>query len=50
MSFDFCYADVLALGDSDEEDPVFEIGIKKKKSHKKAASDQYKVNPSNDFR
>uniref|UniRef100_A0A7S3K7Q7 Uncharacterized protein n=1 Tax=Euplotes crassus TaxID=5936 RepID=A0A7S3K7Q7_EUPCR len=42
MSFDFCYADVLALGDSDEEDPVFEIGIKKKKSHKKASSDQYK--------
>lgn len=43
MSFDFCYADVLALGESDEEDPVFEIGIKKKKSHKKATSDQYKV-------
>lgn len=43
MSFDISFADVLALGESDEEDPVFEIGIKKKKSHKKTHSDQLKV-------
>ena len=43
MSFEISYADVLALGESDEEDPVFEIGIKKKKSHKKTQSNLVKV-------
>lgn len=43
MSFEISFADVLALGESDEEDPVFEIDIKKKKSHKKVQSDSFKV-------
>lgn len=43
MSFEGSFADVLALGDSDGEDPVFEIGIKKKKSHRKMQSAVPKV-------
>lgn len=43
MAFDISYADVLALGESDEEDPVILIGEKQKKAHKKAQSTIMKV-------
>lgn len=45
MSYEMSFAGVLALGESDEEDPVFEIGFKLKKKHSKAKSDEYKVSP-----
>lgn len=43
MSYDASFAGILALGESDEEDPVFEIGCKIKKKHSKAKSDEFKV-------
>ena len=43
MSIDNSFADVLALGDSDEEDPVIEIGTKKSKKHKKLQSIKFEV-------
>ena len=45
MSYELSFADVLALGESDEEDPVFETGCKLKKKHSKAKSDEFKVSP-----
>lgn len=49
MSYDESFRDVLAIGDSDEEDPVFEIGTKKKK-YKKTHSIKVNVSaPLNDL-
>lgn len=43
MSYEVSFADILALGDNDEEDPVFEIGTKKKSKYTKTQSDVFKV-------
>ena len=49
MAFDISYADVLALGESDEEDPVILIGEKQKRAHKKAQSSVMKVRLDVDY-
>jgi hypothetical protein len=41
MSFELSYAEILALGESDEEDPVFELGLEKK--HSKSMNNLLKV-------
>jgi hypothetical protein len=48
MSYETSFADVLALGDSDGEDPIFEIDKKQKKKamHKKMMSDVFTVRNS----
>lgn len=45
MSYTASFAEILALGDSDCEDPVFEIGPpkKQKQKHKKSHNDSFKV-------
>lgn len=49
MSLDLTFVDILALGESDEEDPVFEIGKKKRSKHKKMQKSETKVGSYSSF-
>lgn len=51
MSYETNFADVLALGDSDGEDPIFEIDNKSKKKalHKRMMSDVFTVRNNSIF-